>query len=100
MNNHQQALDLIVKGHNNNTDWYLLVLKIAKYNPKAIINAFGVNKLDEELLNICQFIPAIKRYREITGKGLKESKDYVEDLFKKHGIVLYKDDAGNHIQGN
>jgi len=39
-------------------------------------------KIEKELSNITQLIPAIKRYRELTGKGIKESKDYVDKLFK------------------
>ena len=38
---------------------------------------------DPELLSLLaqkQLIPAIKRYRELTGAGLKESKDAVESL--------------------
>ena len=38
---------------------------------------------DPELLSLLaqkQLIPAIKRYRELTGAGLKESKDAVEAL--------------------
>ena len=34
-----------------------------------------------------ELIPAIKRYREQTGCGLKESKDAVEALAARHGIV-------------
>jgi ribosomal protein L7/L12 len=38
---------------------------------------------DPELLALLeqkQLIPAIKRYRQLTGAGLKESKDAVEEL--------------------
>lgn len=38
---------------------------------------------DPQLLSLLaqkQLIPAIKRYRELTGAGLKESKDAVESL--------------------
>jgi hypothetical protein len=33
-----------------------------------------------ELIFLGQKIAAIKRYREVTGKGLKEAKEYVETL--------------------
>lgn len=41
---------------------------------------------DPELLALLQqrqLIPAIKRYRELTGAGLKESKDAVESLQRR-----------------
>lgn len=31
-------------------------------------------------------IKAIKRYREVTGLGLKESKEYVDSLVERNGI--------------
>lgn len=31
-------------------------------------------------------IKAIKRYREVTGKGLKESKEYVDSLVERNSI--------------
>ena len=37
------------------------------------------------LLEQKQLIPAIKRYRELTGSGLKESKEAVEALQRSHG---------------
>src|SRR5262245_51612226 len=40
-----------------------------------------------ELLKQGQKIQAIKLYREKTGKGLKESKDAVEDLAAQHDIA-------------
>lgn len=46
--------------------------------------------LEAELLPILRnqgLIPAIKVYRERTGTGLKESKDAVEAIAARHGIV-------------
>lgn len=40
-----------------------------------------------ELLKRNELIPAIKLYREQTGRGLKESKDAVESLAARHGIA-------------
>ncbi len=40
----------------------------------------GVNQEILELLRSGQKIEAIKRYREQTGSGLRETKDYVEGL--------------------
>ena len=33
-------------------------------------------------------INAIKRYREITGSGLKESKEFIDDLISRHDDLL------------
>jgi hypothetical protein len=44
---------------------------------------------DKEILELCQQgkkIEAIKIYKEATGNGLKESKEYVEKLASDHGI--------------
>lgn len=46
--------------------------------------------LDREILELFRTrgkIAAIKRHREATGTGLKESKEYVEALARKTGIV-------------
>ena len=40
----------------------------------------GVNEKVLELVKAGQKIPAIKLYREQTGAGLKDAKDYVEGL--------------------
>jgi len=42
-----------------------------------------------------KFINAIKAYREITGKGLKEAKAEVEDLFLEQNI-----NVGRHRRGS
>jgi ribosomal protein L7/L12 len=41
-----------------------------------------------ELLRAGQKIEAIRRHREATHAGLRESKDYVEDLARRHGIQV------------
>ena len=45
--------------------------------------------LESQVLELCRTnkINAIKLYRERTGVGLKEAKDAVESLAKRHGIV-------------
>ncbi|TND07145.1 MAG: 50S ribosomal protein L7/L12 [Bacteroidetes bacterium] len=48
-----------------------------------------MSKLDERLLDLCRQgnkLEAVKQYRNATGQGLKESKDYVDQLAKAHGI--------------
>lgn len=47
------------------------------------------NELEEQILDLCRQgkkLEAIKRYRDATDKGLKESKDYVDQLARAHGI--------------
>lgn len=46
---------------------------------------------ERELLNLlraCEKIQAIKIYRDRTGVGLKEAKDAVESLAKRHGVPV------------
>jgi hypothetical protein len=40
-----------------------------------------------ELMKAQQKLQAVKLYRQQTGVGLKESKDFVEALAAKHGIA-------------
>lgn len=47
------------------------------------------NELDEQILDLCRQgkkLEAIKLYRDSTDKGLKESKDYVDQLARAHGV--------------
>ena len=98
LNLHQQALEKIINIQSENVDWYKFVLTILKNDPQAILNAFHQphqksqeEKIEEEVLKflvpnqngIYGTIPAIKRYKEITGKDLRESKIYVESLIPK-----------------
>ena len=49
----------------------------------------SASKDDEKLLGLLRAgrkIEAIKLHREQTGKGLKDAKDYVDDLGRRHGI--------------
>ncbi len=45
-----------------------------------------ISALEDEEFNLYiskqEKIKAIKRYRELTGEGLREAKDYVDSLFK------------------
>ena len=46
-----------------------------------------IENIDYELKNIISEggrIKAIKRYREVTGVGIKEAKEYVDDLAEKY----------------
>lgn len=47
------------------------------------------NELEEQVLDLCRQgkkLEAIKLYRDATDKGLKASKDYVDQLARAHGI--------------
>jgi DNA-directed RNA polymerase subunit RPC12/RpoP len=43
-----------------------------------------------DLLKAGNFLQAIKQYKDSSGKGLKESKEYVEALAQKNGIEVKK----------
>ena len=51
---------------------------------KHIYNLEGVDSQIVEFLRQGHKIQAIKRYRELTGYGLRESKQFVDDLIAKH----------------
>ena len=54
-----------------------------------IVEHFGIEiykNIDDELRDIIYNsgkVKAIKRYREHTGQGLKESKEYIDNLYTK-----------------
>ena len=57
--------------------------KIDKIMSALNISEYDYDLIDNELKNIISDkgkIKAIKRYREITGLGLKESKEYIDKL--------------------
>ncbi len=65
----------------------LTLEKIAK---QVGVTGTVIENIDEELINLIlqgKKIKAIKRYRMVTGIGLKEAKDYIDSLdaqqFKK-----------------
>lgn len=83
MNYYSRAIEILTKHDNLAKD---ILIEIAKSNPSAIIK--GYNSLNhpnwqDEVLPILrsgQKINAIKRCRELTGMGLKEAKQAVEEL--------------------
>lgn len=72
-----------------------IVLKIAEQNPSALVKARksllgqkpSLRKVMIDFLKNSHKIQAIKAYREATGLGLKEAKDFVDELESKIGIV-------------
>lgn len=57
--------------------------RIAKHNGIGDVEDKDIDDEICELLSSGKKIKAVKRYREITGLGLKESKDYVDLLNEK-----------------
>lgn len=54
------------------------------------VDEFGAAEPDPEVLALIQAgkqIEAIKRYRELTGMGLAESQQAVQDLYRAHGPI-------------
>jgi ribosomal protein L7/L12 len=50
-----------------------------------------VQAIEGELVHLLQrgeMIPAIKRYREATGAGLKDARDAIDALARRHGIKV------------
>jgi len=89
MNYYAEAIRIITA---DGVDYRALVHKIAIENPGAIVRALKAaetegerakKKMDKELLSLIRekhLIHAIKRHRELTRAGLKESKEYCEQL--------------------
>ena len=55
---------------------------------KEIYDLEGVDSEIVELLHRGQKIQAIKRHREITGYGLRESKQFIDELISSHYNLL------------
>ncbi len=47
-----------------------------------------------DLMRNSRKIDAIKRYREATGKGLKESKEEVEEIARRYGVASHSGGIG------
>lgn len=63
--------------------------KIDKIMSTLNISEYDYDLIDNELKNIISDkgkIKAIKRYREITGVGLKEAKEYIDKLNEKTNL--------------
>ena len=55
---------------------------------KNIQELEGIDSQIVEFLHRGQKIMAIKRYREMTGEGLKGSKEFIDELIVKHDNLL------------
>jgi ribosomal protein L7/L12 len=58
-------------GQHNLTGWFEATIKIEVGEPTEA-------KIIRELKTFDSFIPALKRYREVTGCSLKEAKDFID----------------------
>ena len=57
----------------------------------------GIDSKIVELLNLGHKINAIKRYREISGFGLRESKQFIDQLIEKHDKFKQKYESTHKI---
>jgi len=80
---YSEALDIIAC---DTTDWKKLVVSIAKVHPKTLVIAntevSGESWVDRcrKLMVAGEKIAAIKLCRTESGRGLKEAKEYVENM--------------------
>jgi ribosomal protein L7/L12 len=106
MNYHRQAIDWVTR----ELDWKAVALEMAKVQPKLFVacakRVSPSHVLDDRVKNLaigevekqvvyCVLhgggypaakIKAIKLHRELTGAGLKESKDFIEELFSRPDV--------------
>ena len=80
---YKQAIEIVA----NEPDWKKLCVTIAQNNPKVFCAAADSIDPYQALKNqvMAEFVsqgkvPAIKMYRNETGEGLRESKEYVESI--------------------
>lgn len=80
VNEFNKLLDVLMS---DKYDHRAIIEKIARTNPKAILDSMSETELRFPLLHsYCidrEKIKAIKHVRELSGMGLKESKEFVED---------------------
>ncbi|TFH85225.1 hypothetical protein EQG41_18090 [Billgrantia azerbaijanica] len=83
MNHYAEAIDILMGGE---CDWQALAKDYAKRHPAQFIRAHKAVQLGGwqgeclALLQANKKVAAIKRCREMTGRGLKEAKEAVEAL--------------------
>lgn len=75
-------------------DWHAVAKHLAVHSPNILVNAVNavvnpntcwVALVDAEIRK-GQKVPAIKFHRSVTGAGLKESKDYIEQRARDIGV--------------
>jgi len=82
-----KVLDVLLT---DNYDYRALVERIARTNPQAIIDSMKECELKYPLLEgfakAGEKIQAIKHVRNISGFGLREAKEFVEDYIAGMGL--------------
>ena len=83
-------LDALLKG---NFDKDAMIFNLAKRYPDVFEKLINFDELEDEIekaykgaSNDTNKVAAIKKYRELTGTGLKEAKDAVE-YWLQHGVL-------------
>lgn len=81
LNYYKHAIEILSK---QDVNWRAIVYEIAKDHPKAIVDCFREDweVPVKEALGLGK-VPAIKLYREITGKSLKEAKEAVDKMVEQ-----------------
>ncbi len=67
---------------------YKINLVTQNVSEEDIHDIEGIDSQIVEFLHRGHKIQAIKRHREITGYGLKESKEFIDDLISRHYNLL------------
>lgn len=94
INDYKQAISIIgeiLTGKTTREDVMGIILKIAENHPAVLVEAKalaadveqGLENMVISFLRVGQKIMAIKEYRDITGFGLREAKDAVDDIEKR-----------------
>jgi ribosomal protein L7/L12 len=87
MKEFNEVLDVLLR---DDYDHRGMIEKIARTNPRAILDVMSENEirfpeLHQHCLD-CHKIQAIKHVRQISGMGLRESKEYVEEYIAMNKI--------------
>ena len=76
------------KGYGNVHSYKINLVSSDAETDKEISELEGIDSQIVELLHNGQKIGAIKRYRELSGYGLRESKQFIDALISKHDNLL------------
>jgi len=106
MNYHRQAIDWVAR----ELDWRAVALEMAKVQPKLFVTCakrvsprlvlddrvanLAISEVEKQVVHCVLHgggysaakIKAIKFHRELTGVGLQESKEFVEELFSRPNV--------------
>jgi len=84
-NDYQTIIDILTK--TTDEQKLQLFVDLVRDYPSAVIDVYNIKTVlpFEKEIRSKQFVEAIKFYREQTNASLKEAKEYVENIFIKHG---------------